>query len=195
MVRYLLCNLFFWLGNGGIAPFVTRFAVDVLGVDQDEAFLLVLPAILGSALFAVPAGLLTERYGKKAVLNVGMLGFGAMAIVGGLGVSTVPQAVVMMAMVGVANAITTALIFPLLADLIPGDRAGELTGVGAMVWSVSQTLGALGAGAMADATGTLRGAFALGGAFMLVAFAILLTVRTDLPSAATLPAPAGTGER
>ena len=195
VVRYLLCNLFFWLGNGGIAPFVTRFAVDVLGVDQDEAFLLVLPAILGSALFAVPAGLLTERYGKKAVLNVGMLGFGAMAIVGGLGVSTVPQAVVMMAMVGVANAITTALIFPLLADLIPGDRAGELTGVGAMVWSVSQTLGALGAGAMADATGTLRGAFALGGAFMLVAFAILLTVRTDLPSAATLPAPAGTGER
>ncbi len=182
VMKYLVTIFLFWLGNGGIVPFLTRFGVDVLGAEENVAFLLVLPAILGSAVFAVPAGLLTERFGKKPVLNVGMLTFGSLAVVGGLLVSTVPQAMVLMLLVGVANAITTALIFPLLADMMPGDRIGEFTGIGAMVWSLSQTVGALGAGAMADATGSLRGAFALGGLFMLGGFAALLTVKYNTSS-------------
>ncbi len=184
VMKYLGTIFFFWLGNGGIAPFLTRFGVDVLGAEENVAFLLVLPAILGSAAFAVPAGLLTERFGKKPVLSLGMLAFGSLTLVGGLLVSTVPQAMVMMALVGLANAVTTALILPLLADMIPRDRIGEFTGIGAMVWSLSQTIGALGAGAMADATGTLRGAFALGGLFMLGGFAILLMVKASGPTRA-----------
>lgn len=177
VMKYLAATFCFWLGNGGIAPFLTRFGVDIVGAEESVAFLLVLPAIVGSAIFALPAGLLTERHGKKRVLNVGMFGFGALALVGGLTVTTVPQAVVLMSAVGVANAITNALVFPLLADLIPKHRAGEFTGVGSMVWSLSQTIGALGAGAMADLLGSLRGAFALGGLFMLVGFALMLVVR------------------
>lgn len=176
VVRYLAATFFFWLGNGGIAPFITRFAVSVLGVEENQSFLLVLPAIFGTAIFAVPAGILTEKYGKKPVLNIGMLLFGAIALVGGTLVATVPQAMVMMSVVGVANAITTALIFPFLADLMPRERAGEFTGVGAMVWSISQTVGALGAGAVADATGTLRVSFALAGLFMLLASLLMLSV-------------------
>ncbi|HEX9014384.1 MAG TPA: MFS transporter, partial [Chloroflexota bacterium] len=118
----------------------------------------------------------TEKYGKKPVLNIGMLLFGAIALVGGTLVATVPQAMVMMSVVGIANAITTALIFPFLADLMPRERAGEFTGVGAMVWSISQTVGALGAGAVADATGTLRVSFALAGVFMLLASLLMLSV-------------------
>ncbi len=181
VMKYLGTIFFFWLGNGGIAPFLTRFGVDVLGAEENVAFLLVLPAILGSAAFAVPAGLLTERFGKKPVLSAGTFAFGFLALVGGLLVSSVPQAIVMMALVGVANAVTTALIFPLLADMIPRGRIGEFTGIGAMVWSLSQALGALGAGAMADIMGSLRGAFALGGLFMLAGFALLLTVKVSVP--------------
>ncbi len=179
VMKYLAATFFFWLGNGGVAPFITRFAVDTLGAEENTSFLLVLPAILGTAAFAVPAGLLARRFGKRRVLNVGMLVFGLVALAGGLLVSTVPQGLVMMGIVGLANAITTALVFPLLADLMPGERAGEFTGLGAMVWSLSQTVGALGAGAVADATGTLRGAYAMGGLAMLAGFAVLLTVRPE----------------
>ena len=179
LLKYLLATFCFWMGNGGVTPFVTRFGVQVLGVEENVSFLLVLPALLGAALFAVPAGLLTERFGKKAVLASGLFLFGFVALVGAQAVRDVPGALLLMLLVGVANAVTTALIFPLLADLIPSERAGEFTGIGSFVWSVAQPLGAAAAGAMADATGTLRGAFAAGGLAMLVAFALLLTVRAQ----------------
>ena len=179
LTKYLAAIFFFWLGNGGIVPFITRFGVDVLGVEENVSFLLVLPALLGAAIFAVPAGLLTERFGKKRVLVVGLFLFGLIGFVGAQIVQDVAQALVLMAMVGVANAITTALIYPLLADMIPRERAGEFTGIGALVWSIAQPIGAMAAGATADVTGTLRGAFAIGGLAMLVAFALLLTVHPD----------------
>lgn len=180
VVKYLAATFFFWLGNGGVTPFVTRFGVDVLGVEENVSFLLVLPAILGAALFAVPAGLLTECFGKKAVLGVGLFLFGSVATVGGQLVQTLPQALLLMSIIGVANAITTTVTFPLLADLIPRMRAGEFTGIGSLVWSLAQPIGAVAAGSIADATGTIRGAFAAGGLAMLIAFFLLLRVHPEL---------------
>ena len=190
LLKYLAATFCFWMGNGGITPFVTRFGVHVLGVEENVSFLLVLPAIAGAAVFAVPAGLLTERYGKKRVLAMGLLMFGLAAFVGAQLVRSVPEALVLMSIVGIANAITTALIFPQLADIIPRERAGEFSGIGALVWSLAQPIGAVGAGAMADATGTMRGAFATGGAAMLLGFAILLTVRITPHAAVAATEPA-----
>jgi maltose/moltooligosaccharide transporter len=182
LVKYLACTFFFWLGNGGVTPFVTRFGVDVLGVEENVSFLLVLPAILGAALFAIPAGLLTERYGKKRVLAVGLCLFGVFALVGALLVRGIPDALLLMSAIGVANAITSALIFPLLTDMIPRSRAGEFAGIGSFVGSIAQPIGALAAGATADVTGSMRGAFSAGGVAMLIAFALLLTVRDPATS-------------
>ncbi len=177
MMKYLACTFFFWLGNGGVTPFVTRFGVEVMGLPENVSFLMVLPAILGTAAFAVPAGLLTERYGKKPVLTVGFFLFGAAALVGAQLVHGIPDGIVLMSIVGVANAITTALIFPLFADMIPPTRIGEFTGISSFVASIAQPLGAVAAGAMVDTTGSMRGAFSAGGVAMLIAFALLLTVR------------------
>ena len=179
LMKYLACTFFFWLGNGGVTPFVTRFGVEVLGVPENVSFLLVLPAILGTAAFAVPAGVLTERFGKKRVLTVGFLLFGAAALVGAQMVQGVPDGLVLMTTVGVANAITTALIFPLFTDMIPPARAGEFTGIGSFVASIAQPLGAVAAGAIVDATGSMRSAFSAGGVAMLVAFVLLLTVKAS----------------
>ncbi|MHB1415607.1 MAG: MFS transporter [Chloroflexota bacterium] len=179
LMKYLGATFLFWLGNGGITPFVTRFGVSVLGVEENVSFLLVLPAILGAAVFALPAGLLTERFGKKPVLAGGMALFGLAGMVGSQIVHTLPQALALMTLVGVAIATANALIFPLLADMIPRGRAGEFTGIGNLVWSVAQPIGAVAAGAMADATGTLRGAFLAGGLAMFAAFLVLLWVHPE----------------
>ncbi len=83
-----------------------------------------------------------------------------------------------LAAVGVANAACTVLLFPLLADLLPRDRAGELTGLGSAVWSISQPLGAAGAGLLADLTGSLRTALFLAGLLTLASAALLTRVRS-----------------
>lgn len=179
LAKYVLATFFFWFGTGGVVPFLTRFGVDVLQLPESQSFIPVLPAVLGTALFAVPAGLVAERLGKKPVLLAGLLLFGLTGAIGAQIVQDLTQALIIMSIIGLANAITTALIFPLLADLMPPERAGEFTGLGSLVWSLAQPIGAVAAGAMADAMGTLRGAFLAGGLFVLVAFALLLTVHPE----------------
>jgi MFS-type transporter involved in bile tolerance (Atg22 family) len=176
IMKYLAATFVFWMGNGGISPFITRFGVHVLGFSEETSFLLVLPAIVGAAVFALPAGLLTERFGKKKVLNFGMLVFGSAALVGGLTVQGMTDVLILMLIVGVAIAIANSLIFPQLADMIPPERAGEFAGIGAFVWSFAQPIGAFGAGFIADSTGTLRAAFAAGGILMILGFVIMLSV-------------------
>jgi Na+/melibiose symporter-like transporter len=184
LLKYMAVMFFFWLGNGGLTPFLTRFGVEVLGLAANTSFLLLAPAIVGAAFFAIPAGISTERFGKKPVLAVGLFLFGLMGVLAAQFAQPVSQAPVLMLVaipvamliIGIANAITTTLLIPLLMDLIPETRAGELTGVGSLVASLAQPIGAVIAGGAADLAGTLRWAFFIGGAAMLLSLVILLSV-------------------
>jgi MFS family permease len=178
LTRYVGVTTLFWLGTGGVVPFLTRFGVDELGVEPGTAFLLLMVAVATTALFAVPAGVLGDRLGKKPVLMAGLFGYGAGCVLGA-GAQDAAQAFVILAAVGVANAACTVLLLPLLADLIPRDRAGELTGIGSGIWSIAQPLGTAGAGLLADVTGSLRVALLLAGLLTLASAALLTTVASD----------------
>src|SRR5690606_21936913 len=125
-----------------------------------------------------PAGWLGDRLGKKPVLLVGLFAFGLVVLVGSQ-VRTIEQAVVALALTGMANAVCSALLFPLLADLIPGERAGELTGMGTAAWELAQPLGAVLGGLAADVTGSLRSTLLAAGVLLLVAGALLIPVHPE----------------
>ncbi|HET8569579.1 MAG TPA: MFS transporter [Candidatus Limnocylindria bacterium] len=177
LLKYVAAAFVFWLGTGGVLPYLTRFGVEVLGTSEGEAFQLFLPALAGTIVGAIPAGILADRRGKKPVLAAGVLAFGLVALVASQ-VQNVPQALVAMAFVGLANGFWTALNMPLLVDLVPPDRAGEVTGLGSGVWSFAQPIGALIAGLLIDASGTYRAAFVGAAILVIVSFLLLLTVRT-----------------
>lgn len=187
LLIYLLASACFWLGNGGVLPFLTRFAVNELGADASTAFRLLMVAIASTAIFAPVAGWLADRFGKRPVLLTGMTLFGSIVIIGSQ-VRSVEEAFVAMAVVGVANAACAVLLLPALADLIPPSRAAELTGLGGAVWELSQPLGAALAGSIADATGSLRPALVLGGLLPLVGAVVLLWVRFPSPRGEGPPA-------
>ncbi len=63
VARYLLATLFFWLGTGGVVPFLTRFGVQELGTDEATAFRLLMLPLLAAALISLPAGWLGDRFG------------------------------------------------------------------------------------------------------------------------------------
>ena len=130
VAKYLLATLFYWLGAGGVVPFLTRFAVNVLGTDEGTAFQLLMVPVIATVIFTWPAGWLGDRFGKKPVRLGGLLMMGVSVLVGSQ-VQTVSQAVAILIVTGAANAFCTVLLFPLLTDLLPADRAGEFTGLGA----------------------------------------------------------------
>lgn len=179
VVRYLVATFFFWFAFGGLAPFLTLFGVRELGTTEDEAVRLFLIVVVSTVIFALPAGWLVDRFGKKRILMLG-LGLSAAAAIAGSQVQTVPQAVVMLALVGASNALATVPQLPLLTDLIAKERAGEMTGVGSAVWELSQPLGAICAGALADMAGTLRVSLLMAG--IALAMGTLLLTRVTAPA-------------
>lgn len=176
LVKYVGAAALFWLGTGGVLPYLTRFSVNVLGTTEGESFSLFLPALFGTIVAAVPAGYLADRRGKKPVLAAGILAFGLVALVGSQ-VQTVQQALLVMGILGLANGVWTALAVPLLVDLVPPERVAEISGLGSGVWSFAQPIGALAAGLLIDATGTYRTSFVGAALFVFACFALLLTVR------------------
>lgn len=176
VMKYLFATLFFWFGTAGVVPFITRFAVTELETTEGVAFQLFIIAVAGTAIGTLPVGWIADRAGKKPVMIAGLVLFGITALVGSQ-VRTVESAMVAMAVIGLANAACTVPLLPLLADLIPRDRAGEFSGIGTGVWEFAQPFGAIMGGAIADGTGSLRSTLVVAGVLVLVASVLLTRVR------------------
>ena len=183
LLKYVGAAAVFWLGTGGVIPYLTRFGVHELGTTEGDAFQLFLPALVGTIVAAIPAGYVADRIGKKPVLAVGLLSFAVIALAGSQA-RDVPQALVAMAFIGLANGIWTALNVPLLIDLVPPERAAEITGLGSGIWSLAQPIGAVFAGILIGGFDSYRASF-IGAAFLVfVSFLLLLTVRAPRPQPA-----------
>jgi Na+/melibiose symporter-like transporter len=176
LTKYVLAASVFWLGTGGVIPYLTRFAINELGTTEGDSFQLFLPALLGTIVGAIPAGYLADRRGKKPVLAVGMVAFAVIALIGSQ-VQTVPQALIVMAFIGLANGVWTALNVPLLVDLVIPERAAEMTGLGSGVWSLAQPIGAVIAGILIGNFDSYRASFVGAAVLVFIAFLLLLTVR------------------
>ena len=184
LTKYVFAAAVFWLGTGGVLPYLTRFAVNELGTSEGDSFQLFLPALLGTILGAIPAGYVADRVGKKPVLAVGLVAFALFALAGSQVVS-VPQALVVMGFIGLANGVWTALNVPLLVDLVMPERAAEMTGLGSGVWSLAQPIGAVIAGILIGNFDSYRASFIGASVLVFISFLLLLTVRAPrVPRAA-----------
>ena len=175
LTKYVLAAAVFWLGTGGVLPYLTRFGVHELGTSEGDSFQLFLPALVGTILGAIPAGYAADRIGKKPIVAAGLLTFSLLALIGSQ-VQNVPQALVAMGFIGLANGVWTALNIPLLVDLVPPERAAEMTGLGSGVWSLAQPIGAVIAGVLIGGFDSYRASFVGAAVLVFLSFLLLLTV-------------------
>ena len=195
LTKYVVALGLYYLGAGGATPFLTLFGTKALGVSSSQAFLLVIVLVLSTAIGAVPAGLLSDRVGKKPVLVAGLVLFSAGALAGSQ-VASVGWAIPAMIVVGLGNACPTALSVPFLSELSPVRRMGEFIGLGSFVWSITQPIGSVCAGLLVNGAvpSTYRHAFIWAGVLIACAAAAMLTVR-PAAARATLIAEEGAASR
>jgi Na+/melibiose symporter-like transporter len=186
--KYVACYFCFWFGLGGVTPFITRFGKEELGIAEGDTFILLLTVVITTLLFAAPAGRAGDRFGKKRVTSLGLIAFAVLFAVGSQ-VQRVEVMIPILALAGVAQAITSVLAYPLFTELVPARRMGELTGLSTMVWSLAQPLGATLLGLLADQTGTLRTVLAGAAVALLVSFVILQFVKVPEPAPVLEPVP------
>src|SRR2546422_4359441 len=184
LTKYVLAAAVFWLATGGVLPSLTLFGVPEPATSEGDSFQLSLPALIGTIVGAIPAGYAADRIGKKPVVAAGLLTFSLLALVGSQ-VQNVPQALVAMGFIGLANGVWTALNIPLLVDLVPPERAAEMTGLGSGVWSLAQPIGAVIAGILIGGFDSYPAAFV--GAAGLVFLCFLLPLAVPPPKGSPTP--------
>ncbi len=182
--KLVLAVTLFWIGSGGATPFVTLFGQHALGATGGTVFFLPLAFVAANAVFAIPAGRLADRIGKKPVLMAGLFIYGGGALVGSQ-TQSIWQAALLLAVAGMGNA-GTYVLNPLLTDLIPRSRVAEFIGLGSSVWSLVQPLGSVFAGlVVAGATlwvgqnDAYRWAFIFAGALIVAAGVLVRFVRPE----------------
>jgi MFS family permease len=183
--KYTLALGLYWIGAGGATPFVTLFGEKALRLEGGTVFLLPLAFVVSTAIFAVPAGMLADRIGKKRVITMGLLVYGIGAIVGSQSMD-LTQATIALGIIGIGNAATSAPLIALLVDLIPRKRTAELLGLGSALWSFAQPLGSVLAGGVVGLSGlavgqndSYRWAFIFAGVMIVLAAIVLQTVKPE----------------
>jgi MFS family permease len=143
------------LVNGGTGVFRTLFPPQmeiVAGVSESQIGLLIAVAGLTGLLVSVPVGIVSDRYGRKRLMVVGLL---ITAVATYLMAITIGFASAMIAVVvfGVAEAIGQGTMQVYAMDLAPVERRGAFIGVWTLFTSIGQVTGPLIVGTVADVWG------------------------------------------
>jgi maltose/moltooligosaccharide transporter len=126
--RLLTCLFCYRFGSNAIQPYLTLFAIHVIGTDERIAQYLFVTLALGTGLLLAPAGLLASRRGRRPVLALG-IAVTAVAALAGLAIRDVPQTLALAVVAGAGNAAITATDWPLLSELVPPEETGVFAGL------------------------------------------------------------------
>ncbi len=187
---FLLLAIFSWfVAYDGVGTFFTSYAVNVLGVSEGFAPTLFGIAGLTFILFAIPAGFVGERLGRRRTISLGLAIFAVMLVVGYFLGSTVGVGAVL-AVGGIGWALVNINSLPMVVDTTTDPRLlGTYTG---LYYLASQTGSALAPGIMGvfvDVVGSYRSIFLVAPVFFALAVFFMSRVTRGEAHAVAATAP------
>jgi MFS-type transporter involved in bile tolerance (Atg22 family) len=171
-MRYLAAIFVFMVGFSAVLPYLTLFITVDIGESEQVALALAAATLLVTAVAAVAFGKLADRFGAKPVLLAGW-GLLAVAAFGGILIQHLPETIAVVVLAGIGNGAATAAGWPLLAALVPPEKAGVFAGLKAAAESIAIPASVLVAAELFLPRFSYRGVFVLLAGAILVALAIL----------------------
>src|SRR5690606_35557420 len=175
-----------------LTVFFTSFATDTLRVPAGEEAILLAWFSLSIVIFALPAGLLAGRIGRRRTMSIGAVLMAACLVTIGLSSDLVIiRPLLVLAGAGWSMIVVNAL--PMVLDCAPLDgieRVGAYTGIYFIATQTAEVLGPTLLGTLLDLTGrNFRFIFAYAAVALLLGLLLMLRVRLGEARAAQ-PAPA-----
>ena len=177
--RLALAGLFFsGVGIGAVLSFLTVFVKTITQCTDQQAQIMFLYLMLGTALGVLPFGWLADRIGAKRVLMIGLTLI-SIASFFGLRVNTLGQITSVMWLAGFGNAAQSASAYPLLMQLVPSRETGFFTGLKSTALSIATPLTGLITGVLVN-KGGFRSMFGVCVICLIIALVILarINIRT-----------------
>lgn len=177
LLAAILC---LFLNFSALTVFFTSFATDTLGVPRGQESLLLAWFSLSIVIFALPAGLLTGRIGRRRAVVIGAALMGAALLIIGLSSNlTLIRALLALAGAGWSLIVVNAL--PMVLDCAPNDgveRIGAYTGIYFIATQTAEVVGPTLLGGLLDLTGRdFRLIFAYAATALLIGVLLLIPVR------------------
>ena len=126
----LILAIFFWfVGYNAVETFFTSYEVSTLGVSESTASMILSVAYITFILFAIPAGFLATRFGRRRTIIVGLAVFAVLLTVAFF-IPVVPVVIALLAVGGLAWSLVNVNSLPMVVDISPSETAlGTYTGL------------------------------------------------------------------
>lgn len=174
---FLLSASLRYLGTGMVIAYFTLFALTDLSIPVGDAALAMAASGVARLVLAVPAGRMVDRYDRKRLLVAATAGAALVHLATGLFVQELWQLYGVACLAAVVGVIEMTGSGPLLMDLLPAHRKGELLGVNIVLTGLFHGAGALLGGALFAWTSSYRAVFIIAAIATLASAWILARIR------------------
>lgn len=125
----ILASVFLWfMGYNAITSAFTKYAKAIWGAELGTSSQYLLVATIGAVISYLPAGFLATRFGRKRVIQGGILLLAACFATGVAFASISVSIYVMFALVGVAWAMINVNSYPMVVEISKSGDVGKFTG-------------------------------------------------------------------
>lgn len=182
--RNILFAIFFWfVGYQGIEATFSNYCVQFLKLDVSDASLILGFFALSFLVFAIPAGFVGSKIGKRNAILIGVVGDGAifmaLATVGTILPFSKMLMMVLMLIGGLFWAMININSYPLVVEMTTEDQIGTYTGLYYFSASLAAICGPLLVGGVVDLIG-FGATFIFTGLAFVIAFLFVKRVRQAL---------------
>lgn len=156
--RWILLAIFFWfVGYQGVEATFSTYCVKVLGLSASDASLILGFFALAFLVFAIPAGFVGSKLGKKQTIFIGIIGdfivFILLALIGTILPYHQGLMMGLMALGGFFWALININSYPMVVEMADPSHVGTYTGLYYFASSLAAITGPLLVGAVVDVAG------------------------------------------
>ncbi|MGX5681678.1 MFS transporter [Schumannella luteola] len=149
----ILAVIVTWGAWAAVRALLTLYGVEQLGLSRGEAGGLTLPASVAFLLVIIPLAILSDRFGRRRVMRIGIIVFaiGTLSAFAFSGSTTATLVGILIAAAGFAGFAANAAV--MLWNLAPSQRLiGVYTGIFAVAQAIGSSAGPAAVGGLVDAT-------------------------------------------
>lgn len=175
----VLVGILFWfMAFNALEAGLSSFAVFTLGIEPGSASIYTGSMTISFILFAIPAGLIGARLGRKTTIQIGLAGLVASTLLGYLFIQNVVTFIVVLVLSGFLWALVNVNSLPLVYDHGDESRIGAYTGLYYFSSQLAAVLGPTLSGVVVQALGSeFRWLWLFSSIFMALAAMVMFGVR------------------
>ena len=176
---YVLLSILLWfIAFNALETALSSFAVFVLGISPGKASIYSASITFSFLVFAIPAGLIATRIGRRLAIRIGLAGLTLLLPVGWLIIQDTVTFIVVLVICGIFWALVNGNILPLVYDHGDERKIGAYTGLYYFASQSAAVLGPTMGGILVDVMGDqYRYIWLFSTVFMALAFLTMLRVK------------------